>query len=124
MDRVEASVDSPEGVGEPKAPPRRQRQTRPDGPGLDLEGVVVHVKGAREEEGLLVALEELEGLIQGDMVAEEFGVNVVAVLLDRLGSVEKENRLKILSLLRSLASQNDMIKVRIGPSFFFSLVSQ
>ncbi|MQM02492.1 hypothetical protein Taro_035256 [Colocasia esculenta] len=88
-----------------------------DGVAPDLEDLLVRVKGASEEEELAGALEDLDYLIGGGVVWEGGG-GIVAALLKRLRFAGKENRLRIILLLRSLASQSDDHKVRTWHVFF------
>lgn len=78
------------------------------GPVPDLEEAVVRIKSGEEMEG---AIAELGFLVREVLVREEDGPGVVSVLVNRLGSVKDGNRLRILSLLRSLAALSEENKV-------------
>ncbi|KAM0951068.1 putative armadillo-like helical protein [Dioscorea sansibarensis] len=74
------------------------------GPVPDLEEAVVRIKSGEEMEG---AIAELGFLVREGLVREEDGPGVVSVLVNRLGSIKDGNRLRILSLLRSLAALSE-----------------
>ncbi|KAJ0976157.1 hypothetical protein J5N97_018122 [Dioscorea zingiberensis] len=84
------------------------------GPVPDLEEAVVRIKGGDEME---CAIAELGFLVREGLVQDEDGPGVVSVLVNRLSSVKDGNRLRILSLLRSLAAlseQNKEMMTSIG----------
>uniref|UniRef100_A0A1D1XE42 Putative U-box domain-containing protein 42 n=1 Tax=Anthurium amnicola TaxID=1678845 RepID=A0A1D1XE42_9ARAE len=116
--RFDPPVPSPSTTTTPQ---RWQLPTKPDGVVLDLEDVVVRIKTGGEEEELGAALEDLGGIISGGMVWEDGG-SIVAVLMNRLGSAKKGNRVRIILLLRSLASQSEGNKEKMADVGSLSII--
>ncbi|OVA13746.1 Armadillo [Macleaya cordata] len=81
---------------------------------FDFDDVVLQIKYGNDEE-LKFALLGLSTIIQNKMIGEEWinEVEMVPILVKRLGSAKQNNRLTILLILRSLASENDENKEKM-----------
>lgn len=92
---------------------------------LDLEGLAAKVKTAEDGEALIKTLMELEVLIRNGLVEtedeESVGV-VVSALVGRLGGVREEGRIKILMLLKMLATKNALYEVSSISYFLLLLI--
>lgn len=80
------------------------------GPALgDAEDLVVRIKNADEDE-LWVVLFEIVVLTEEGFVGEDGGI-LIPALLNRMASTKGENRLKMIVVLRKLASHSNENKV-------------
>lgn len=74
---------------------------------LDVDDVVLQLKYGNDED-FKIALSNLNALIRDKMLKDDW-VNeegIIPILLNRLGSSKQNNRLSIIRVLRSLASEN------------------
>lgn len=76
---------------------------------VDTEDLVVRIKNGEEDE-LWVVISEIEVLLGEGLVWEEGG-RLISALLNRLASAKSANRLKMIPVLRSLASYSTENKV-------------
>lgn len=84
---------------------------------LDVDDVVLQLKYGKDEE-LKIALSNLNVLIRDKMVKDDW-VNeegIIPILLNRLGSSKQNNRLSIIQVLRSLASESTDNKEKLADS--------
>ncbi|URD84368.1 Armadillo/beta-catenin-like repeat, partial [Musa troglodytarum] len=79
---------------------------------VDTEDLVVRIKNGDEDE-LWVVISEIEVLLGEGLVWEECG-RLISALLNRLASAKSANRLKMMPVLRSLASYSTEDKERMA----------
>ncbi|XP_009382582.2 U-box domain-containing protein 44 [Musa acuminata AAA Group] len=79
---------------------------------VDTEDLVVRIKNGEEDE-LWVVISEIEVLLGEGLVWEEGG-RLISALLNRLASAKSANRLKMIPVLRSLASYSTENKERMA----------
>ncbi|XP_077219136.1 U-box domain-containing protein 24-like [Tasmannia lanceolata] len=82
---------------------------------LDIDDVVLHLKNGDDEQ-FGIAISELSMRISDKSVSDEW-VNergIIQILLNRMGASKHDNRLAIILLLRSLASENDENKEKMA----------
>ncbi|WOK99087.1 hypothetical protein Cni_G07799 [Canna indica] len=90
---------------------------------VDVEDLVADIKNVDEDE-LWVVMFEIEVLIGEGLVVEEGG-RLIPALLNRLATTKSENRLKMIIVLRSLASYCNENKVEFNLNFMlFSICPQ
>ncbi|GFZ02622.1 hypothetical protein Acr_15g0012300 [Actinidia rufa] len=82
---------------------------------LDIDDVVLQVKYGNDDE-FKSALSVLNVLIRDNTVTSEWvsEEGVIPILFNRLGSSKPDNRITIIQILRSLASQNDENKEKMA----------
>ncbi|XP_072983026.1 U-box domain-containing protein 44-like [Typha latifolia] len=119
---VDAWVDAPEEIRERADELRREMVTVTFGGRMvdrggdvvvDAEDLVVRVKkGDAGELGVVVS--EIGGLIGEGFLVEEEGGRLIPALLNRLSSAKCDNRVKIITVLRSFAVSSDENKERMA----------